>query len=263
MAGESRGSWVIAMFVLLEMAIALPAWAEGFRGGVGETLGKRFERAPEPDALGRLGSPRRGSDATDQILRWNQIAIDASDLDHTPPAPGESREYAQQLGPGRSSRAMAIVHIAIFDAVNAIAGGYRSYTGLSGAPQGASMEAAIAQAAHDTLVALFPAQSASFDAALGEDLDQVPARKRRDQENGIRLGRRAAAAILALRSDDGSQHEEPLVGIDHTTSDEPGMWRQDPISQIPLALGAYWGGVTPFVLRSVERFRAQIGRAHV
>ena len=154
---------------------------------------------------------------------------------------------------------MAIVHIAIFDAVNAIAGGYRSYTGLSGAPKGASMEAAIAQAAHDTLVALFPAQSASFDAELAEDLGQVPARKRHDQEAGIRLGRRAAAAILSLRSDDGSQHEEPFVGIDYPTSDQPGMWRQDPISQIPLALGAYWGGVTPFVAalrRALPRARA-------
>ena len=46
---------------------------------------------------------------------------------------------------------MAIVHIAIFDAVNAIAGGYRSYGGLPLAPRGTSMRAAIAQAAHDTL----------------------------------------------------------------------------------------------------------------
>jgi hypothetical protein len=118
------------------------------------------------------------------------------------------------------------------------------------------MEAAIAQAAHDTLVALFPAQSASFDAELAEDLGQIPARKRRDQENGVRLGRRAAAAILARRADDGSKYKEPMVDIDYTTSDEPGMWRQDPISTIPLALGAYWGGVTPFALRSVERYRA-------
>ena len=247
---------IAASLALLALGPAEPAWAGGFRDGVRDALGPRFEAAPELDAARAHRSARRGSDAKAQILRWNQIAIDASGLDHTPPGPGDTHVFGQQLGPGRASRAMAIVHIAIFDAVNAIAGGYRSYTGLSGAPQGASMEAAIAQAAHDTLVALFPAQSASFDAALGEDLDQVPARKRRDQENGIRLGRRAAAAILALRSDDGSQHEEPLVGIDHTTSDEPGMWRQDPISQIPLALGAYWGGVTPFVLRSVERFRA-------
>ena len=72
----------------------------------------------------------------------------------------------------------------------------------------------------------------------------------------MRLGRRAAAAILARRAKDGSQHAEPRVGIEFITSDEPGKWRQDPISQIPLALGARWGEVRPFVLRSVEQFRA-------
>jgi len=256
MAETHTRSWLIAILVLLALALAPPARADGFRGGLSEAFGKRFERAPELDARQGRESPRLGSDAKDQILRWNQIAIDASGLDHTPPAPGENREYAQQLGPGRASRAMAIVHIAIFDAVNAIAGGYRSYTGLSAAPPGTSMEAAIAKAAHDTLVALFPAQSASFDAELAEDLGQIPASKRLYRDNGIRLGRRAAAAILARRSPDGSQHKEPHVGMGYLTSDEPGMWRQDPISQIPLALGAYWGGVTPFVLRSVEWFRA-------
>ncbi len=55
-------------------------------------------------------------------------------LDHTPVAPGEHRMFGEQLGPGRSSRAMAIVHIAIFDAINAILGGYQSYTGIDSAP---------------------------------------------------------------------------------------------------------------------------------
>ena len=64
--------------------------------------------------------------ALDSIHRWNAIAINASGLDHTPVAPGEIRTFGEQLGPGRSSRAMAIVHIAIFDSVNAVLGGYRS-----------------------------------------------------------------------------------------------------------------------------------------
>src|SRR5207253_2518268 len=54
---------------------------------------------------------------------------------------------------------------------------------------------------------------------------------------------------------DGSQHVEPRVGVDFITSNEPGKWRQDPISQIPLALGAYWGQVKPFVLWSADQFR--------
>src|SRR5207237_599347 len=70
------------------------------------------------------------------VGHWNEIAIDVSGLDHTPVAPGENRVFGEQFGPGRSSRAMAIVHIAIFDAVNAIAGGYQSYTDLPPAPAG-------------------------------------------------------------------------------------------------------------------------------
>src|SRR5262245_51529741 len=58
------------------------------------------------------------------VRHWNAIAIDASGLDHTPVTPQENRTFGEHLGPGRASRAMAIVHIAIFDAVNAIIGGY-------------------------------------------------------------------------------------------------------------------------------------------
>ena len=61
-----------------------------------------------------------GIDAQSMLRHWNDVAIDASGLDHTPVAPGEARVFGEQLGPGRSSRAMAIVHIAMFDAINAL-----------------------------------------------------------------------------------------------------------------------------------------------
>lgn len=188
------------------------------------------------------------------LRHWNEMAIDASGLDHTPLAPGEQRTFGEQFGPTRSSRAMAIVHIAIFDAVNAIVGGYQSYTGRARVHGEASLRAAIAQAAHDTLCALYPSQCASFAAELRADLSRIPNSKAR--ANGIDLGRRAAIAILDMRANDGSNHAEPSVGIKFITSNEPGKWRQDPISQIPLALGAYWGGVRPFVLQSGDQFRA-------
>jgi hypothetical protein len=148
---------------------------------------------------------------------------------------------------------MAIVHVAIFDAVNAIAGGYRSYTEVPRARAGSSMKAAIATAAHDTLVALFPSQAGSIGARYAEALDRLP--RGPGTSDGIDLGRHTASAILAMRAEDGSQHAEPRVGIEFTTSDEPGKWRQDPISAIPLALGARWGGVDPFVLESADLFR--------
>ena len=90
------------------------------------------------------------------LLHWNEIAVDASGLDHTPVPPDDPRIFGEQLGPGRASRAMAIVHIAMFDAVNAIAGGYAATPACRASAATSSMRAAIAQAAHDTLVALFP-----------------------------------------------------------------------------------------------------------
>jgi hypothetical protein len=162
--------------------------------------------------------------------------------------------FGEQLGPGRAARAMAVVHIAIFDAVNAIAKRYRSFTGIRDAPSGASMDAAIAQAAHDTLVAMFPSQKAHCDQVLAEELAAIedgPAKT-----EGIRTGLRAARAILARTADDGSDHAEPVLGEGFQTSNEPGKWRQDPISQLPVALGAHWGEVTPLVIPSGSSFRA-------
>ena len=239
---------------VLAAAVATGAWAQGFPRGHPDALGPQFEVAPQQRDSVRHRPPPRGADSLERLLRWNQIAIDASGLDHTPLQPGERRVFGEQLGPGRSSRAMAIVHIAMFDALNAIGGGYRSYTGLQAAPDGSSIDAAIAQAAHDTLVAQFPSQAANFDQRLAEDLHEIRAGGRA-MASGIEVGRRAAAAILARRANDGSQHAEPRIDIDFVPSNAPGQWRQDPVSKIPLALGAYWGGVAPFVLQSAQQFR--------
>src|SRR6266513_2921486 len=194
--------------------------------------------------------------ALDSIHRWNAIAINASGLDHTPLAPGEIRTFGEQLGPGRSSRAMAIVHIAIFESVNAVLGGYQSYTGIQSVKPPVSLDAAVAQAAHDTLVALYPSQTPAFDSLLADDLAKI--RNKNERSNGVLLGQRAAAAILTLRTNDGSQLAEPRlsgVGMNYFTSDQPGHWRQDPISLIPLALGAHWGDCKTFVVHSASQFR--------
>ena len=191
--------------------------------------------------------------STSWVHHWNEIAINASGLDHTPPAPGETRVYKQQFGPTRASRAIAIVHIAIYDAVNAIVGGAQSYTNLPRAPEGTSMKAAIAQSAHDTLVALFSAQTTSFDEQLATDLAAIE--DGQAKSDGIALGQQAAAAILAMRANDGSDHPEPVVGVDYIPGDGPGIWRPDPISKGTIALGALWSEVRPFSMTSAEQFR--------
>ena len=191
--------------------------------------------------------------ALDSIHRWNTIAINASGLDHTPVAPGELRTFGEQLGPTRASRAMAIVHIAIFDSVNAVLGGYQSYSGIQAVKPPLSLDAAVAQAAHNTLVALYPSQASAFDSLLAEDLAKVS--NKNERANGVSLGQRAAAAILALRTNDGSQVPEPHFGADYFQNQMPGYWRQDPISLIPIALGAHWGECKTFVVQSASQFR--------
>ncbi|PYI93627.1 MAG: chloroperoxidase [Verrucomicrobia bacterium] len=236
------GSVAIAL-----LAPARTLQAQNFR----DAYGQRFQANQSAE---RARGPRAGLDS---LHRWNQIAINASGVDHTPVAPGETRVFGEQLGPARASRAMAIVHIAMFDAVNAITGGYESYTGLKSKGGAVSLDAAISQAGHDTLVALFPSQAPAFDAFLADDLARVASKSQK--ADGVDLGRRAAAAILALRVGDGSEAAEPRVGIGplyHETSNFAGHWRQDPISTIPLALGAHWAECKPFVLQQTDQFRA-------
>lgn len=235
---------------LLILGLAIAGLAGDSPDSFRRAFGPRYSGGPHLASSPRHG-PRNGIGI---VRRWNTIAIDASGLDHTPVQPGEQRVFGEQLGPCRAARAMAIVHIAMFDTVNAVVGEYESYTGVRASSGPLSLEAAISQAAHDTLVVLFPSQKASFDARLTEDLAEV--KNRNAKLNGIALGKRAAAAILAMRTNDGSEFPEVPVGAGgHPTSDMPGHWRQDPISLIPLALGAHWGECKPFVIESSHQFR--------
>ncbi len=230
-----------ALAAVIALGSAYAAQIEDFPAGVRDTLGPRF--APRPHLRGARPAPsvNVNLDALVRLRHWNRVAIDASGLDHTPVAPGETRTFGEQLGPGRSSRAMAIVHIAMFDAVNAIAPTYQSYTGVSAA-HGASMDAAIAQAAHDALTALYPSQRAALDALLADDLAQIAAPTAFALARGSDLGRRAAAAILALRADDGSQFAEPRVGIDYITSDAAGQVAPGPDRPVSACARRRMGG---------------------
>jgi hypothetical protein len=239
--------------VFLALILMRSSAAYSADSGHANFWGPKYRARPQTDA-GPKHPDHQANAPVGWVRHWNEMAINASGLDHTPVAPGESRIFGEQFGPARSSRAMAIVHIAIFEAMNAIVGGYQSYTGLTPSAGEGSLQAAIGQAAHDTLVALFPSQTTSFDALLAADLAKLP--NNRPKANGIDVGHRAAVAILTMRANDGSQHAEPRVGVDFIASNQPGKWRQDPISELPLALGALWSGVKPFVMYSADQFRA-------
>lgn len=199
--------------------------------------------------------PRIPADAFDRLFMWNEIALDTTAIDHTPVQQGEPRVFGEQFGPTRSSRAMAIVHIAMFEAVNAVTHQYRSYTRLMPAHREASLDYAIAQASHDALVALYPSQAARLDAILQSDVDEIGGTNA-SKHAGEALGKAAARSILALRTADGSQVPEPTIGGTFTPIGGTGHWSPDPVSGLNLYLGAYWGQVTPFALASGDQFRA-------
>src|SRR5260370_23215153 len=146
-----------ASILLLFLGLSVLTLATVLDKGFNAVFGPLFHPGPNvPPLVG----PSHGLDS---LHRWNVIAINASGLDHTPVAPGENRVFGEQLGPGRSSRTMAIVHIAMFDALDAVVGGYTRYTATHAPPGPTSVDAAIAQAARDTLATLFPSQTATFD----------------------------------------------------------------------------------------------------
>jgi hypothetical protein len=192
-----------------------------------------------------------------RLFAWSNIALDTTAIDHTPPAPGQHYTFGQAFGPPRSARAMAIGHIAMFEAVNAIVGKFHSYTGLK--PVGTStttvgsnpsMDAAIAQSMHDALVFVYPSQKSRLDALLAYDQGFFKA-----NSMGTALGAAAARSIINLRSNDGSQTQEPIVGVNFFPLGGVPNWAVDPISQSTVALGANWAQVTPFVIPGATSFR--------
>jgi hypothetical protein len=235
------------------------------------------------------------------LMLWNQFALDITAIDHTTinVQPAEPT-YAEQYGPHRAARAMAIVHLAMFEAVNAIYRKYESYSGIQGqilAAQGvppdlnknsASVRTAIAYAAYETLRALYRQKTGILfiDLVTAEgfigDSENV-------REIGKIVGTEAAKAVLANRNYDGTTkffgdgsrdgtqfNVAPNTPLYLACKDSPNSlcieqyiyqnpsdpthpfnvsnqtdfdhWQIDPQTMLPVALGADWPEVRPFVL---------------
>ena len=190
----------------------------------------------------------------DPVLRWNAVALDASRLDHTPVRPGEQRTFGEERGPTATSRAFAMIHIAMADAAAMIEGSFTTFFPEGSGPRDASIAAAVAQAAHDTAIELYPSQRATFDAALAQDLDAIP--DGHAKTDGIVVGRAASLTCLDARTGDGAELSAPGAPNDYVYGDAPGEWRADPLHPDATPLGPKWGVVKPFVLTSPSELRA-------
>src|SRR5438128_1155597 len=148
------------------------------------------------------------------------------------------------------TRSFAIMHAAIYDAVNAIDRTHRPYlVRLNGVPRSASQDAAAVAAAHQVLVALYPAFKTTLDAALQQSLAQIP--DGQDKIEGIRIGQTVAERILAVRSNDGS-NARPIPYVFGTA---PGDYQSTPPNFPPQPQFTHWSRVTPFALQSANQFR--------
>jgi hypothetical protein len=194
-----------------------------------------------------VNPPERGHrQFRDPVLAWNAIALQAVADDHS-----EIFGPPEQGGPTRAARALAIVHAAVYDAVNSIDRSYTPYlTLVRRRPHtDVSLAAAVAAAAHGTLVALYPSQEEVFDEALARHLAHI--RHSAARRHGLEVGRTVAKQLLQARRDDGSADPKP-----HTPSDLPGRHRVDPLNPDQDFLTPGWGKVTPFVVQSGSQFRA-------
>ena len=184
------------------------------------------------------GNSTAGSaDPVNPVIEWNRSLLV---IVRTPGA---------QPASIHSTRSFAMMHAAIFEAVNAIDRTYAPYAvRLPHVSRNASVQAAADQAAHDVLVSLYPAFSAALDSELQQDLDQI--RDGQRKREGIEVGEEAASAILALRSDDGSAQTFPPF----VPTTQPGSYQLTPPNFAPADF-IQWSHVTPFAIASAGEFR--------
>lgn len=193
-----------------------------------------FEVRPQIETLEERCVP-----AVDPILEWNAIAIEVNRISYS------GNVVNDQLGPTRSSRALAIEHAAMFDAWNSINRQFTPYLVQAPNFRVASDVAAVAQAAHDTLVAMYPSQTAFIDAKLTETLARVPNGTR--ETRGINVGKFVAQQILAARTNDGSE-----VAGEYVPDGQTGHHNVDPLNPGQGFLTPAWGDVTPFAITSTD-----------
>ena len=170
------------------------------------------------------------------MIDWNQVLLSIVNTPGAQPA---------NIQPTRN---FAILHAAIYDAVNSIDRTHEPYLITVRAPRDASETAAADAAAHTALVGLYPAQQSIVDADYAAELAKVPDGPAKDK--GVRVGEQVAADLLAIRASDGSNVAPPPF----VAGTNPGDYRSTP-PNFPAPVFTTWGQVTPFVLDRGDQFR--------
>jgi hypothetical protein len=174
----------------------------------------------------------------DPVIQWNRKLLA---IVRTPGA---------QPATIHPTRSFAILHAAIYDAVNAIDQTHQPYAvRFSGVSRQASQPAAADAAAHDVLVALYPRLTSALDAQFQQSLTLVQDGVAKTE--GIRIGQAVAQAILALRSNDGAS----LAPLPYIFGTAPGDYQSTPPNFPKQPQFTHWPNVTPFALKKANQFR--------
>ena len=169
-----------------------------------------------------------------QVLVWNQIAV-------------QTGLAATQTNQEATMR-LAYVQAAVFDAVDAVDGGYRPYVGDLRAHGRTNVDAAVAAAAHRVLVSQFPSQQSALDTSYAASLANIT--DGRAKTRGVALGEQAAADVQRARANDGFQANVP-----YTFGSGPGVWILPTDNPATTPATPWVAKMTPFVMREADQFR--------
>jgi membrane-associated phospholipid phosphatase len=198
------------------------------------TVGVTAPAWAQPSGTAQGAQATAGSRSGQTIIDWNKALL----------AVVKSPVQPASIHPTRS---FAILHAAMYDAVDSITRQGQPYLFSITAPGSASADVAAAQAGHDVLVGLYPTQQAAFDQLLATELGRTPDGAAKQQ--GVLVGQTVATLMLALRAGDGSAVKPPAfapTGVLGSYLPTP------PKNAAPVFTG--WARVTPFVLRSATQF---------
>jgi membrane-associated phospholipid phosphatase len=170
----------------------------------------------------------------DVIIDWNNVYIDTIRAVGGPPCP--------------IARAGAMLHAAMYDAVNSVEKTNEPYLRFYAAPAGTSEIAAAATAARDVMVSMYPQRAATYEAALTKSLAQVPSGKAKS--DGIALGHTVATTLMAVRAHDGTQTEPVYVYGKH-----PGDYCPTPPDYGSPPFNPGWGVSMPWTMIKGSQFR--------
>jgi len=187
------------------------------------------------------GAPTSTGQSIDPVVQWNRNLLA---IVRTPGA---------QPATIHPTRSFAMLHAAIFDAINAIDRSHKPYAvRFTDLPRRASQPAAADAAAHDVLVALYPQLASMLDVEFQQSLTLVP--DGAGKTEGIRIGQAVARAILAVRNNDGA-NQPPMPFVFGTA---PGDYQSTPPNFPKQPQFTHWRNVIPFALKRAGQFRPRV-----